>query len=298
MSAPTLLVLAAGMGSRYGGLKQVVPVNAAGDTIVDYSAFDAVRAGFGKVVFVIRKEIEQAFKATIGTRFEQRMSVAYAFQELDSLPPGFAVPQGRTKPWGTLHATVIGAEQIDGPFAVINSDDFYGAESYRVLSQHLQNDPVNCAMVGFTLRNTLSDFGSVSRGVCSVDGNGLLLNTLEKTDIVRDGSGARSVEDGSDVKLSGDEIVSMNMWGFTPAVVPLLSRAFLDFLKECGSDLKAEAYLPKAVNHMVIDGKVRVQVLRTSDTWCGVTYPQDHAHVVETLARLTRQGKYPESLWR
>jgi NDP-sugar pyrophosphorylase family protein len=295
---PTLVVLAAGMGSRYGGLKQVAPVNATGDTIVDYSVYDAVRAGFDKVVFVIRKEIAGAFKATIGARFKQHLEIAYAFQELDSLPPGFAMPNGRTKPWGTLHATLIGAEKIIGPFAVINADDFYGAESFRVLSQHLQQDAAHCAMVGFTLRNTLSDFGSVSRGVCSVDGNGLLLSTVEKTKIVRDGSSARSVEaNGEEIMLSGDEIVSMNMWGFTPAVVPLLRQAFLAFLQECGSDLKVEAYLPKAMNHMVVDEGVRVDVLRTNDTWCGVTYPEDHAHVVDTIVNLTREGKYPEKLW-
>ena len=293
MSGATLLVLAAGMGSRYGGLKQVVPVNAAGDTIVDYSVYDAVRAGFGNVVFVIRKEIEGAFKATIGARFKQHLEMAYAFQELDSLPPGFTVPKGRTKPWGTMHATLIGAEKIDGPFAVINADDFYGAESFRVLASHLQSDPVNCAMVGFTLRNTLSDFGSVSRGVCSIDGNGLLLSALETTDIVRDGMGARDHE----IRFTGDEIVSMNMWGFTPAVVPALKRAFVKFLQECGSDPKAESYLPKAVNHLVAAGQVRVKVLRTNETWCGVTYPEDHAHVAEIISALTSEGKYPEKLW-
>ena len=234
MSAPTLLVLAAGMGSRYGGLKQVVPVNDAGDAIVDYSVFDAVRAGFGRVVFVIRKAIEEPFKTAVGSRLEQHVPVDYAFQELDCLPPGFTVPQGRTKPWGTLHAALVGAEKIEGSFAVINADDFYGAESYRVLAQHLQSDTVNCAMIGFTLRNTLSDFGPVSRGICSVDRDGLLLGTLEKTSIVRSGEGARSVGEDPPVSLSGDEIVSMNMWGFVRSAVPLLARDFHHFLEACG----------------------------------------------------------------
>lgn len=298
MSAPTLLVLAAGMGSRYGGLKQVAAVNAAGEGLVDYSVYDAMRAGFGKVVFVIRKDIEAAFKGSVGKNFEHHLDVAYAFQELDSLPAGFTPPQGRTKPWGTLHATLIGAAAIEGPFAVINADDFYGAESYRVLAEHLQRDAANCAMVGFTLRNTLSDFGPVSRGVCHVDENGLLLSTVERTDIVRDGTGARSLEQGgSGIRLSGDEIVSMNMWGFTPAIVPFLQRDFHDFLEACGSELKAESYLPKAVNRIVSEGQARVDVLRTNAMWFGMTYPQDHAHVVESIRDLTAQGKYPEKLW-
>ena len=298
MTAPGLVVLAAGMGSRYGGLKQIVPVNDAGETIVDYSVYDAVRAGFAKVVFVIRRDIEQQFKAAIGSKVESHIDVAYAFQELESLPQGFSVPPGRTKPWGTLHAALVGAENIGGPFAVINSDDFYGAESYRVLAAHLQHDPANCAMVGFTLRNTLSDFGAVSRGICSVDDRGLLLGTVEKTQIVRNGAGAQSIEaDGTRTELTGDEIVSMNMWGFMPGIVEPLRRDFHDFLQECGSDVKAESYLPKAVNRILAEGHAQVDVLRTADTWFGVTYPEDHAHVVESIRVLTSQGRYPDRLW-
>lgn len=298
MSAPTLLVLAAGMGSRYGGLKQVAAVNSAGEGLVDYSVYDAARAGFGKVVFVIRKDIEAAFKGSVGKNFEGHLDVAYAFQELDSLPAGFTPPHGRTKPWGTLHATLIGAALIEGPFAVINADDFYGRESYTVLAQHLQRDPADCAMVGFNLRNTLSDFGPVSRGVCSVNEKGQLRGTVERTDIIRDGAGARSLEQGgSGIELSGDEIVSMNMWGFTPAIVPLLQGDLHDFLEACGSDLKAESYLPKAVNRIVSEEEARVDVLRTSEAWFGMTYPQDHAHVVESIRDLTGRGNYPEKLW-
>ncbi len=297
MSGPALLVLAAGMGSRYGGLKQVVPVNAAGDTIIDYSVFDAIRAGFGKVVFVIRKDIEEAFKASVSRNFEQHVEIAYAFQELNRLPVEFTVPPGRTKPWGTLHATLVGAELIDGPFAVINADDFYGAESYRVLARHLQSDSLNCAMVGFTLRNTLSEFGPVSRGVCSVSDSGMLLSTVENTNIIRDGNGARSIKASEEIRLLGDEIVSMNMWGFVQTIIEPLKRDFQQFLTECGSDLKAESYLPKAVNHTVAEGLTRVDVLHTDDTWFGVTYPEDHAHVVESIRTLTSQGKYPQQLW-
>ena len=298
MNKPALVVLAAGMGSRYGGLKQAVPVNASGETIVDYSVFDALRAGFGKVVFVIRGAIEDAFKTSVGSKLEQHMEVAYAFQELDNLPPGFTVPAGRTKPWGTLHATLIGAEQVDGPFAVINADDFYGAHSFRVLAQHLQRDEGNCAMVGFTLRNTLSDFGAVSRGVCSVSNDGRLLSTVEKTSIVRDGNTARSIEpDGESLALTGDEIVSMNMWGLLPGVVEPLRENFREFLVDCASDPKAEAYLPKAVNRLVASGRARVDVLHTPDTWFGVTYPADHAHVLESIRNLTANGSYPDRLW-
>jgi hypothetical protein len=298
MTAPTLLVLAAGMGTRYGGLKQVVPVNAAGEALIDYSVYDAMHAGFSKVVFVIRRDIEDAFKAGVGRKLEPHINVAYAFQELDSLPPGFTVPAGRNKPWGTLHATLIGAALVEGPFAVINADDFYGAESYRVLAQHLQTNATDCAMVGFILRNTLSDFGPVSRGICSVGDNRLLLSTVETTKIVRDGNGARSIEDGvAGTELSGDEVVSMNMWGFNRTIVALLANKFREFLKACGSDLKAESYLPKAVNHLIAEEQARVDVLRTNDVWCGVTYPEDHAQVVDTIRGLTHEGKYPEQLW-
>ena len=285
--APALVVLAAGMGSRYGGLKQAAPVNAAGDAIVDFSTYDAVRAGFGKVVFVIRRDIEDAFRTGVSDRIARHVDVDYAFQQLDTLPP-----------WGTLHATLVGAEKIQGPFAVINADDFYGAEGYNVLARHLRSDPANCAMVGFTLRNTLSPFGPVSRGVCAVAPDGHLLSTVERTSIVGDGRGARSLEsDGDGVRMSGDEIVSMNMWGLVPAIVEPLQQNFRDFLQACGSDLKAESYLPKAMNHILANGGMRVDVLQTSDAWFGMTYPQDHVHVVESIRLLTAEGRYPERLW-
>lgn len=297
-NAPTLMILAAGMGTRYGGLKQIAPVDAAGNAILDYSVFDAARAGFGKVVFVIRRDIEQAFRERIGSKFQSHIDVAYAFQQLDALPAGFTVPVGRTKPWGTLQATLVGAEKLESPFAVINADDFYGAESYRVLAQHLLSDATQGAMVGFRLRNTLSDFGPVSRGVCQIAPDDRLKSVTESKKIQRKGTGAANIEDdGSETELSGDEVVSMNMWGFTPAVVPQLQATFQTFLQEHGSELTTESYLPKAVNGLVSAGSYAVKVLHTRDAWCGVTYPEDHDFVVAHIAKLTRAGKYPETLW-
>src|ERR1700733_1127777 len=296
--SPTLLVLAAGMGSRYGGLKQIDSVGPSGETIVDYSIYDALRAGFAKVVFVIRKDIEQSFRMTVGARFERHLDVEYVFQELDNLPPGFFVPAGRTKPWGTLHAVLAAADTVNEPFAVINADDFYGAESYRSLARYLQSDPLNYAMVGFVLRNTLSDFGPVSRGVCQVDGDGFLQNIVELTNIVRDGAHAMNTDaTGRVTNLSGDEVVSMNIWGFTPHIFEQLREEFQKFLGRSGSDLSSESYLPSAVNDLVLAGRAHVKVLRTNDSWCGVTYREDHPHVVERISQLIRDGFYPKRLW-
>ena len=298
MISPTLLILAAGMGSRYGGLKQVDPVGPSGETIVDYSIYDALRGGFAKVIFVIRKDIERSFRMKVGARFERHVDVEYVFQELDKLPPGFSVPAGRIKPWGTLHAALAAAGTINEPFAVINADDFYGAESYRSLARHLQSDLLNYAMVGFVLRNTLSDFGPVSRGVCQVDGDDFLRNIVELTNIVRDGAHARNTDAAGRVtNLSGDEVVSMNMWGFTPYIFEQLRETFQKFLGRRGSDLSSESYLPSAVNELVLAGRAHVKVLRTNDSWCGVTYCEDHPHVVERISQLIRNGFYPKRLW-
>src|SRR5215472_15547502 len=237
---PTLLVMAAGMGSRYGGLKQIDPLGPAGETIIDYSIYDAQRAGFAKLVFVIRKDIEEPFKETVGARFEKRMPVEYVFQELDKIPAPFAVPNGRTKPWGTTQAVLMAADVIREPFAVINADDFYGAESYRVLSEHLVSGAKDYAMVGFILRNTLSDFGSVARGVCRVNAQGYLETVEELTNIVRDGDHAKNTDPAGNVTpLSGDEPVSMNMWGFTPEIFDQLRGVFHSFLERSGSELKS-----------------------------------------------------------
>lgn len=296
--SPTLLILAAGMGSRYGGLKQIEPVGPAGEAIIDYSIFDALRAGFGRLVFLIRKEIEQPFRETVGARFEKRVPVEYVFQELDKIPTPFTVPSGRTKPWGTTHAILMAADAIHEPFAAINADDFYGAESYRLLAQHLQPDVEDYAMVGFILRNTLSEFGSVARGVCRVDAQDYLQSVVELTSIARDGAEIRNTDaEGRVTPLTGDEPVSMNMWGFTPRVFPQLRARFDAFLRAHSGDLKRECYIPSTVNDLVADGEARVKVLRTSDSWFGVTYREDHPHVVENIRSLIRAGAYPERLW-
>lgn len=297
MQAPTLLVMAAGMGSRYGGLKQIDPVGPAGETIIDYSIYDALRAGFGKLVFVIRKDIEQAFRESVGARFEKRIPVEYVFQELDKLPAGFSIPAGRTKPWGTTQAVLMAADVIREPFAVINADDFYGAESYRVLAEHLVSETKDYAMVGFILRNTLSDFGSVARGVCRVNPQGYLETVQELTNIERDGNGAKNTDSAGNVTpLSGEEPVSMNMWGFTPEIFGQLREVFHTFLERSGSELKTESYVPSAVNELVAAGKARVRVLRSRDSWFGVTYREDRPRVVDSIGSLIQAGSYPANL--
>ncbi len=301
-AAPTLLVLAAGMGSRYGGLKQIDPVGPAGEAIMDYSIYDALRAGFGKVVFVIRRDIEQAFRESIGAHFEQRIPVDYAFQQIDDLPAGFSVPAGRTKPWGTAHAILAARNVVREPFAVINADDFYGAEGYRALAAHLASGTPDHApehaMVGFVLRNTLSDFGSVARGLCSVSPEGYLRGVVETIGIERDGNGARTVDaQGRVTPFTGDEIVSMNMWGFAPCVFDDLAAYFRDFLARHGTDQKAECYLPSAVTAAIDAGRARVRVLSSQDAWFGVTYREDRPRVVASIRELIAAGRYPEKLW-
>jgi hypothetical protein len=298
MTKPTLLVLAAGMGSRYGGLKQIDPVGPHGEAIIDYSVYDALRAGFGKLVFVIRKDIAAQFIEFVGARFEKHIAVEYVFQELDHLPPGFSVPAGRTKPWGTTHAILMAANVVHEPFAVINADDFYGPQAYRLLAQHLQSGSTDAAMVGFTLRNTLSDFGSVARGVCQVADGNFLQTVVELTKIERDGPGAKNTDAAGEVtRLAGDEAVSLNFWGFAPAVFGPLKNRFHEFLKHHGSDLKSECYIPSVVSDMVVDGDLRVKVLRTDDSWFGVTYREDRPRVVESIGKLITAGDYPEKLW-
>jgi len=299
MITPTLLVLAAGMGSRYGGLKQLDPVGPNDETIMDYSIFDARRAGFSKVVFVIRKEFEEAFRGGVGERFQKHVQVEYVFQELGKLIPGCAVPAGRIKPWGTTHAILTALNAIHEPFGVINADDFYGAKSFRVLAQHLQTGSSDYAMVGFVLRNTLSDFGAVARGVCHVSEDGYLKDIEELKAIERDGPRITNVDsDGQETALNGGEIVSMNMWGFTPQIFGQLQEQFHRFLKQHGGDLNAECYLPDTVNALIQGGSVRVKVLRSGDAWFGVTYREDHPRVVQNIARLVEEGAYPRKLWR
>ena len=298
MTKPTLLVMAAGMGSRYGGLKQIDPVGPSGETLMDYSIFDAIRAGFGKVVYIIRKDIEAPFKETIGAKFEKRIPVEYVYQELDKIPAGFTVPEGRTKPWGTTQAVIMAEQAIHEPFAVINADDFYGTEGYKVLAQHLTSASPDYAMVGFVLRNTLSDYGSVARGVSRADSNGYLQSVVELTKVERDGQAAKNTDPSGNVThLTGDELVSMNMWGFTPDIFAKLRERFRAFLEKNSTDLKAEYYVPTAVNELVSSGQARVKVLRTNDAWFGVTYREDRPRVVDSIAALVRKGAYPEKLW-
>ncbi len=294
---PTLLVLAAGMGSRYGGLKQIDPVGPSGETVLDYAVFDALRAGFGRVVFVIRRDFEEIFRAQIGAKYAGRVAVDYVFQSLDALPAGRTPPAGREKPWGTGHAVWCAREAVREPFAVINADDFYGVDSFAQLARFLTSDAaasrtgaVQFAMVGFRLANTLSEHGAVARGICTAGAGGRLESLTERTGIL-------AVDVGLGRAFSGDEIASMNCWGFTPALFAGLDRQFGAFLAERGGELKAEFYLPAAVSTMIAQGEATVRVLPTESAWFGVTYREDKPRVVAAIAELVRAGKYPAKLF-
>lgn len=297
----SLVVLAAGMGSRYGGLKQIDPVGPGGETVLDYAVFDALRAGFTRVVFVIRRDFEARFREQIGARYAGRATVDYVFQSLDALPAGFTPPAGREKPWGTGHAVWCARDALDGNFAVINADDFYGADSFAQLARFLGpaagrpapslNDrPAHFAMVGFRLANTLSEHGMVSRGVCTVDGTGALQSIVEQ-------SGIAAEEVGAGRKYAGDTVVSMNCWGFTPALSVGLDAQFREFLTTRGAEPKAEFYLPAAVSTMIARGEATVRVLPTESAWFGVTYREDKPRVEAAIAELVRAGRYPTRLW-
>ena len=298
MTKPTLLILAAGMGSRYGGLKQIDPVGPNGETIMDYSIFDALRAGFGKIVFIIRCDLEQAFKETLGARFEKQAPVEYVFQELDKLPSGFSVPPGRQKPWGTGHAILMAAEVVQEPFAVINADDFYGARSFQALAAHLSADVSHYAMVGFRLRNTLSEHGSVARGVCCMSDQGFLESVTEMTGIEKNDAGAKYTDAGGKTHaLTGDEIISMNLWGFTPSLFGHLQEQFRDFLKKRGAEEKSEFYIPSVVNTLIQTHQEQCRVIKTPDSWLGVTYRADRQRVSDGIRQLVVRGDYPAKLW-
>ena len=298
---PTLVIMAAGMGSRFGGLKQMTPVDEEGHFIIDFSLYDAYQAGFRRVAFIIKREIEQTFRETIGARMEKWFHVDYVYQELDRLPEGFAVPEGRKKPWGTAHAVACCRGVVEGPFAVINSDDFYGRgayeEIYRFLTEH--ETPHHYAMLGYQLRNTVTEFGSVARGVCHVQ-DGMLLDITERTKIFKRGQDAAYTEDGETfVPLSGDSLVSMNFWGFTPEILDEIWDAFPAFLAENlpVNPEKCEFYLPTFVGSRLAEGKVRVRVLPCMETWHGVTYKEDLDSVKAAIGQLKREGKYPARLW-
>jgi UTP-glucose-1-phosphate uridylyltransferase len=289
----TLVVLAAGMGSRYGGLKQIDPVGPSGETVLDYAVFDALRAGFTRVLFVIRRDFEALFREKVGGRYAGRVTVDYVFQSLDALPDGVHVPDGREKPWGTGHAVWCARAAITGNFAVINADDFYGADSFVQLATFLTGRTGGAfAMVGFRLANTLSEHGVVSRGITTAGLDGRLQSIVEQVGIAADEVGA-----GAGRKYSGDEIVSMNCWGFTPALFPGLDAQFQEFLATRGSEPKAEFYLPAAVSAMIGRGGATVQVLPTESTWFGVTYREDKPRVQAAIAELVQAGRYPNELW-
>jgi dTDP-glucose pyrophosphorylase len=289
----TLIVLAAGMGSRYGGLKQMDPVGPSGETIIDYSIYDAIRAGFGKVVFVIRPDFAELFKTEIGKRFESRIAVDYAYQELSKLPSWFQAPKEREKPWGTGHALLMAEGLVKEPFAMLNADDFYGAEGFEVMARHLEATQGDYAMVGYRLKATLSEHGTVSRGICRIK-DGCLGEVVETTKIEKTADGARDQATGA--RLTGEEIVSMNFFGFTPAVFPQLRQLFDAFLKEEGQALKSEFYVPKAVDRLIQDGKAKVRVLSSRDAWFGVTYKEDKPHVMAEISKLVEAGRYPRDL--
>ncbi len=298
-----LVILAAGMGSRFGGLKQVEPVGPAGELIIEYSIFDALRAGFDRLVLVIRKDIEADFRATIGRRLESRLDVHYVFQELHSNLPGGQVSPGRTKPWGTGHAVLVARDVVTRPFAVINADDFYGASGYAALAGHFGGsaaaDKPNYALVGYPLKQTLSEFGTVSRGLCATDAAGRLQHITEITKIEKTAMGARySDATGAVCPLTGEEIVSMNFWGFTPAIFPQLERLFADFISASGGDAKAEFYLPTALSRLNESRLANVALLQSSDAWFGITYRDDLASSRQALAALITHGEYPAPLWR
>jgi Nucleotidyl transferase len=298
----TLLVLAAGMGSRYGGLKQVDPMGPSGETLLDYSVFDALRAGFERVVFIIRRDIEAEFREKIGSRYKGNVSVDYVFQQLDFLPTGFSVPADRKKPWGTAHAIWCAREALAEPFAAINADDFYGGETYEVVGKFLKTaapENPHFAMAGYRLDHTLSEHGSVARGVCRVDANRRLITIDECTGIERAGNGIQQKEaDGSVRKFRGDEPVSMNFWGLTPAVFPLIEDQLVSFLSTSSSDPKAEFYIPVAIGEMIARGQATLDVLPTDAEWFGVTYREDKLQVMQALKRLHSEGVYPTPLSR
>ena len=299
----TLVIMAAGMGSRYGGLKQIDPIGAHGEFIVDYSIYDAVKAGFDKVVFVIKKENLEQFRETIGARLEKVIPVEYAFQELTEVPEGVIVPEGRTKPWGTAHAVWSCRNLVDGPFAVINADDFYGREAFSLLHDFFQDpqtdsEKYHFCMTGYLLKNTLTENGHVARGVCSAE-NGLLKTVVERTKIQRNDGQAQFFEEGEGwTDIDDNSIVSMNCWGFTPEIFQEIETLMQSFFAENKDGLeKKEFFLPTVVQELIDTNACDVRVMDTTAKWYGVTYHEDKAKIVEFMKRMTEDGVYPENLW-
>lgn len=308
MGKITLVIMAAGMGSRYGGLKQIDHVDEQGDKIIDFSIYDAVYAGFEKVIFIIKEENLQLFKDEIGDRIAKHIEVQYAFQKLDNIPAGFSVPEGRVKPWGTAHAIMSAKDIIDGPFAVINADDFYGRTAFEAAYRFLADTkdagisvPYHFAMIGFRLKNTLTDNGYVSRGICDADEKGFLQDVTERTRIEkRDEAAAYTEDDGATWHpLTGDETTSMNFWAFSQGLLMELDRQFVEFLQNSVKEnpLKAECYLPSVVDKLIKSGKCDVAVLKSEDKWYGVTYKEDKPQLMESIRMLKSTGIYPVNLW-
>jgi NDP-sugar pyrophosphorylase family protein len=300
---PTLLVLAAGMGSRYGGLKQMDPMGPNGETVLDYSVYDAIRAGFGRVIFVIREDFAQAFRVGVGARFADRIQVDYAFQNLDDLPAGFTIPEGRTKPWGTAHAVRSARHLLHGSFAVINADDFYGSDAYEraagfLRQAHAETDKAHYAMVGYPLVNTLSDHGAVNRGICTRSEDRLLTGVEEYVDIRREADEIvrGNALDGSRRDLCEASPVSMNFWAFSHCFYQYLEEDFINFLTHFGQQQKSEYYIPTVVDALIRSGKADCAVIETTSHWFGVTYPDDKQHVVASIRKLIEAGEYPAAL--
>jgi dTDP-glucose pyrophosphorylase len=299
---PTLLILAAGMGSRYGGLKQLDQVGPSGETIIDYSIYDAIRAGFGKVIFIIKEAIEDDFKETFVERLKDKIAIDYVFQETWMVPEGITIPDNRNKPWGTGHAVMMADGKINGPFAVINADDFYGRGAFATLADYYKDWTPERAndycMVGYRLANTLSEYGAVSRGVCQPDMNSFLVDVVERTHIERKETGvAYKNEQEQFVVIPDDSAVSMNFWGFTPSFFTFLNNGFAEFIKTNAGNLKAEFYIPSVVNELIRSKQATVRILKSNDKWFGMTYKEDRLTVVKSIRELVRTGVYPENLW-
>jgi len=299
MKKPVLVVMAAGMGSRYGGLKQIDPVGNHGQLIIDYSVYDARRAGFETVVFIIKRENETDFRAAIGDRLSRIMDVRYAFQDLSDLPEGFALPDGRVKPWGTTHAVLAARHILDGPFAVINADDYYGPQAFQLIYDYLSAGSEEYAMVSYLMGNTVTENGGVTRGVCEVSAEGYLTDIVERKGIEKTETGARVPVDGNWIELPASTVVSMNFWGFPASFLQEAKRMFPEFLKTSAvaDPLKSEFLLPGTVGQLVDGGRARVRVLKSEDQWYGVTYREDKPSVVSAMRKKTEEGLYPDNLW-
>lgn len=305
MKKPVLVIMAAGMGSRYGGLKQIDPIDEQGHIIMDFSMYDAREAGFEKVIFIIKKEDEADFKAVVGGRMEQIMDVSYAYQDLNSLPEGYELPAGRTKPWGTAHAVLSCKGMIDGPFAVINADDYYGRDAFKViydyLASHEDDEKYRYSMVGYELMNTLTENGHVARGVCTMNQDGELVGITERTRIEKKDDGAAFTEDEGRTwtDLPADTTVSMNMWGFTAGILDEIEREFAAFLEKglAENSMKCEYFLPTVVSTLLEAGRASVAVLHSKDKWYGVTYKEDKPVVMDAIRKMKENGVYPDNLW-